>query len=197
VLQPDWLLSREELRGRYFADPSRSRSLLAGSGFQLPLDLELAVGDFGPAYLASAERLAGDLRAVGLNTTIRRMTPAQFQDRVMGPDRKYQIALGTLPPSTSINGFLAPVLHSGGRWNVSGHRDTRLDAMIEGQAVQLEPARRREQVLDIQRHVLEQAYLFSPVTGATRWAFRPDVQDFHPSAALSEYLFWSQVRRES
>jgi len=197
ALQPDWLLSREEMRGRYFADPSRARSLLAGAGFQPPLALELAVGDFGPAYLASAERLASDLRSVGFDPTIRRMTPAQFQDRVLGPDRKYHIALGALPPATSINGFMAPVLHSGGRWNISGHTDARLDGMIEAQAAQLEPGRRREQVLEIQRHVLDQAYLFSPVTGATRWAFRPDIQDFRPSAAMSEYLFWSQVRRGS
>jgi ABC-type transport system substrate-binding protein len=125
------------------------------------------------------------------------MTPAQFQDRVMGPEHKYQMALGALPPATSINTFLAPVLHSGGRWNISGHRDATLDAMIEAQAVQVDPARRKEQVLDIQRRVLDQAYMFSPVTGATRWAFRPEVQDFQPTAALSEYLFWSRVRRAS
>jgi peptide/nickel transport system substrate-binding protein len=195
VLQPDWLLSRAELRGAYFADRSQARKLLAGTGHQLPLDLEMAVGDFGPNYLAAADRLAGDLQAVGLNLTIRRMTPAQFQDRVMSPDRRYQMALGTLPPATSTNSFLAPLLHSRGRWNVSGHQDAALDNMIEAQAVQLDPARRREQILEIQRHVLDQAYLFSPVTGATRWAFSPGVQEFHPSAAFSEYLFWSRVKR--
>ncbi len=197
VLQPGWLLSREELRGKYFADRSQARTLLAGSGYALPLNLELAAGDFGPNYLASADRLAGDLRAVGVNVTIRRMTPAQFQDRVMGPEHQYQIALGALPPATSTNSFLASVLHSRGRWNVSSHRDAALDAMIESQAAQLDPARRREQVLDIQRHVLGQAYFFSPVTGVTRWVFRPEVQDFHPSGALSEYLFWSRVKRAS
>lgn len=195
ALQPDWLLSRTELRGKYFADRSQARTLLAGSGYALPLNLELAVGDFGPNYLASADRLADDLKAVGVNVTIRRMTPAQFQDRVMGPEHRYQIALGALPPATSTNSFLAPVVHSRGRWNVSGHQDAALDAMIETQAMQLDPDRRREQVLAIQRHVLDQAYFFSPVTGATRWAFRPEVQDFHPSAALSEYLFWSRVKR--
>ena len=52
---------------------------------------------------------------------------------------------------------------------------------------------RRDQLVDIQRRVLDQAYLFSPMTAALRWVFSNDVKGFEPNAALSEYNYWSRT----
>ena len=65
--------------------------------------------------------------------------------------------------------------------------------MIERQAVEFDTMRRRTQLRDIQSHVLDQAYLFSPVTGASKWVFDPGVKGFYPNTALSEYNYWSRV----
>ncbi len=65
--------------------------------------------------------------------------------------------------------------------------------MIERQAVEFDPEQRRTQLKEIQRYVLDQAYLFSPVTGASRWVFTPEVKGFYPNSALSEYIHWSRV----
>ncbi len=65
--------------------------------------------------------------------------------------------------------------------------------MIERQAAEFDPDRRRSQLTDIQRHVLDQAYLFSPVTAAHRWVFDQDLRGFYPNTALSEYIYWSRV----
>ena len=70
---------------------------------------------------------------------------------------------------------------------------SKLDGMIERQAVELDPVRRRAQLMAIQTRVLDQAYLFSPVTGASRWVFNRDVRGFQPNTALSEYLYWARV----
>ena len=88
---------------------------------------------------------------------------------------------------------LMALMHSAGRWNISGHRDATLDAMIEAQASEFDPEQRREQLKNIQRRVLDQGYLFSPVSSASRWVYNRDVKGFHPNTALTEYLYWSRV----
>ena len=195
VESADWLLDRTEIRPQNFADPSEARMLLAASGLSLPVDIELAVRTerFEGAYLDLAERIAGDLRTVGFNPTIRRLNPVRFGEVVVTENKDYQVALGVVPPTSSTNSFLFALLHSGGRWNLAEHQDNVLDSMIERQAVELDPVRRRDQIREIQRYVLDQAYLFSPITGSTRWVFDPDLRGFHPNTALSEYIYWSRA----
>jgi ABC-type oligopeptide transport system substrate-binding subunit len=65
--------------------------------------------------------------------------------------------------------------------------------MIEAQAVDFNRESRRKRLVELQRYLLDQAYMFSPVTEGTRWAFRPDLKGFHPNASLSEYIHWSRV----
>ena len=77
--------------------------------------------------------------------------------------------------------------------NLSGHNDSQLDSMIEAQAVEFNETARRDQLVDIQQRILEQAYLFSPVTNASRWVFNKDLKGFVPNTALSEYNFWSRI----
>ena len=195
VQSPDWLLSRDDIRQEYFADPTTARKLVAAWGNRQPVDIELTVRTekFGNVYLELEKRVAADLIAVGFNPKIRRLDPARFQEAVAAENKDYQVALGVLPPTSTTNSFLLTLLHSGGRWNIAGHQDATLDGMIERQAVEFNPARRRTQLRDIQRHVLDQAYLFSPVTGASKWVFDPRVKGFYPNTALSEYNYWSRV----
>ena len=195
VESPDWLLDRTEIRPQNFADPAEARRLLASSGLSLPVDIELAVRTerFENAYLELAERVAGDLQVVGFNPTIRRLNPARYGEVVVTENKDYQVALGVVPPTSTTNSFLFALLHSAGRWNLAEHQDNVLDAMIERQAVELDPVRRRDKIREIQRYVLDQAYLFSPITGSTRWVFHPDLRGFHPNTALSEYIYWSRA----
>ena len=195
VESADWLLDRTEIRPQNFADPSEARRLLAASGLSLPVDIELAVRTerFGIAYLELAGRVAADLELVGFKPTIRLLNPARFGEVVVTKDKDYQVALGVVPPTSTTNSFLFALLHSAGRWNLAEHRDNVLDSMIERQAVELDPVRRRDQIREIQRYVLDQAYLISPITGSTRWVFDPDLRGFHPNTALSEYIYWSRA----
>jgi ABC-type transport system substrate-binding protein len=194
VQGPDRLLGRNEMRNQYFADPGGAREMLASSGVDGPVDIEITVRteEFGEVYLGLEERVADDLREVGFNPIIRRLNPGRFSETVLG-DKDYQMALGVLPPTSTTNRFLMGLLHSGGRWNIAAHQDEVLDAMIERQASEFDPDLRGDQLRDIQRYVLDQAYLFSPVTGASRWVFSGEVQGFYPNTALSEYIYWSRV----
>ena len=195
VRESGWLLDRAEMRQRFFADPGKARQLLLNSGQRLPIDLEVTVRieRTGGENLALEERLMSDLSAVGFNPELRRMNPVQFNDLVMGPAREFQLAVGAVPPTSTTNSYLFGLLHSQGQWNLAGHEDTRLDSMIETQAAEFDDLLRRDQLMEIQRRVLDQAYLFSPVTAASRWVFTSDLKGFEPNTALSEYNFWSRT----
>ncbi len=194
VQGPDWLLGRDEMRTQHFADPGAARELLAASGVPGTVDIELTVRteEQGEIYLDLAERIAKDLRRVGFNPTIRRLNPLQFSEAVL-EHRDYELALGVLPPTSTTNSFLMGLLHSEGRWNVTGHQDSVLDAMIQQQAAEFDPEQRKRQLAEIQRYVLNQAYLFTPVSDGSRWVFNQDVKGFYPNTALSEYNYWSRV----
>ena len=195
VRESGWLLDRTEMRQNYFADPERARRLLLDSGRRLPIDIEVTVRveRTGGENLALEERLIADLTAVGFNPELRRMNPVQFDDLVMGPAREFQLAVGAVPPTSTTNSYLFGLLHSQGQWNLAGHEDARLDSMIEAQAAEFDDLKRREQLVEIQRRVLDQAYLFSPVTSASRWVFNSALRGFEPNTALSEYNFWSRT----
>ena len=147
-------------------------------------------GELDPAL---QEQIVRDLQAVGFNPVVRPMNPQQYNELVLGPAREFEIAIGPIPPASTTNGFLFGLLHSRGQWNVAGHEDSGLDALIEQQAKEFDSERRKRGLAEIQRHVLEQGYLFSPVTATSRWVYNSDLRGFAPNTALSEYNFWSRV----
>lgn len=190
---PDWQLTRSEMHADYLASPSEARDILVANGIHNPLPLELAVADLGPDYRALGEQVAADLRAVGFAPNVR-LTPAnRMGELLFGPERDYQLALGPLPPHPTANGYLYALLHSRGPGNIAGHSDAALDGLIERQAAELDPARRGELLRETQRRVMEQGYMFSPVTGSYRWVFDWDLQNFYPNTALGEYHYWAEA----
>ena len=76
---------------------------------------------------------------------------------------------------------------------MTGHQDPALDAMIQEQASEFDPVKRRAQLEEIQRYLLERAYLFVPISSGFRWVFDESVKGFYPNTALSEYGYWSRV----
>ena len=193
VQRPDWLLTRDQMREVYFADPSGASDILKDSGVQLPIKFELAVADFGDIHLRQGRQIEEDLRSVGFDPTSRILNPTQFTDKVWH-NKDYQLSIGALPPTTTTNGFLFSILHgASGLRSVIAHSDSRLDDMIVEQAVEGDATKRGEMVRDIQTYLLDQAYLFSPVTEGSRWVFAPGVKGFYPNTAASEYFFWAKA----
>ncbi len=193
---PDWQLGRAEMHADYLASPSEARDILTSNGIYFPLPLEVTVANLGPGYLQLGEQVAQDLRSVGLDPTLRTVNPNNFGEELFSPARQYQIILGPAPPHPTTNGYLYALLHSGGPGNIASHQDATLDRMIERQAAELNPARRQAQLLELQRHVLNQAYMFSPVTGSYRWVFDWNLKDFYPNTVLSEYHYWAETWRQ-
>ena len=190
----DWALSDDELRG-YFGDPERGRELLAGVGRALPIAVTISAGDFGPEhpeYLAHAERIAEEMRAVGFAPEVELLNRRRFGEDVwFGGD--YQMYAGPAAPVSHPNGYLLAMLSGGGAWNTTGHMDAGLDAAIAAQAQEYGAAARAALAREAQRLALDGGYRFMPAAAVSTWAWRRGVRGFHPNFAGSEYGHWGRV----
>ena len=187
----DWLLPEIEMRS-HFGDPIQARELVleASNGELLPLVIK--VGDFGQAYLDHAERIADEMRAVGFDPEIAVVNRRYFGEEVwLGGD--YQMFVGPVAPVLAPNAYLLSVLHSQGQWNTTGIYNTTLDSLIESQAQEYDPDKRKELFLEVQRRAMADSHRFMAAGGMSVWTWWPRVQSFHPNFAGFEYDHWSRV----
>ncbi|MBI4336246.1 MAG: ABC transporter substrate-binding protein [Chloroflexi bacterium] len=190
VVAADWLLPEAELRG-YLAAPDRAREFLrqAVTG---KVPVEVTVADYGDLSVAYGNHLVRQLQVAGFAATAQVLNPRGYAEQVWQTGA-FQVALGPPPPSGTPNAYLLAVAHSQGRWNTTSYRAPELDRLIEAQAVELEPGKRRELVQDAQRRLLEQGLRFMPAAQRQAWAWWPRVRDLYPNFADFEYAFWARV----
>ena len=187
----DWRLPSGEADSR-FNQPSAALGAVAASGEIAPFPLAISVGDYGEPYLAHAHAVSVELRRIGFEPTVDIVNRRDFGERIwLGGD--YQLMMGPPAPASAPNGYLLTALHSDGIWNTTEHRDAELDALLESQAVELDPAKRAALMREIQTRALDMAYRFMPASGAEIWTWNPRIRDFHPNFAASEYGFWARV----
>jgi peptide/nickel transport system substrate-binding protein len=190
---PGWLLPKDELQN-YLASPSIAKSLLAAASLKLP-SFTLTVADYGDTHLEYGRHLAKQLEAVGFQVSLSIINPTDYPQEVWYGGN-YQAFIGPIAPITTPNMYLFSVLHSQGAWNTHAYSDPTLDSLIEEQAVALDPAQRQDLVLQIQRHVLDNAVRFMPMTRVSTWVWWPKVKGFYPNLTSSEYFHLAHLRVE-
>jgi peptide/nickel transport system substrate-binding protein len=191
VADPGWLLPEEEFRD-YLADPDSSRDLFSSAPGELPLSFTLTVADYGDTHLEYGQRIAERLEAVGFTVSVKTVNPTDYPQEVWYGG-SYDAFVGPIAPMTTPNMYLLTVLHSRGAWNTHSYRDPDLDSLIEEQATSLDPSHRQDLVLDIQRHVMDKAVRFMPVTKVSSWVWLPQVKGFNPNLASSEYFYLARL----
>ncbi|MCH8284802.1 MAG: hypothetical protein IIC20_09525 [Chloroflexi bacterium] len=77
---------------------------------------------------------------------------------------------------------------------MTGAGDAELDALIDEQAVELDPVRRGELVRGIQVLALERAWMFMPAISAERWAYASRVLDPPRAFPAGAGDWWRSVR---
>lgn len=194
VADADWLLPEEEMRS-YLADPAAAMDLFSAAPDGLSPSFTLAVADYGDAYLEYGQRVVQQLEAVGFQVNVEIVNRQEYPQRVWYGGQ-YSAFIGPIAPMTTPNMYLLSVLHSRGAWNTHGYRDSALDSLIEEQATSLDPLRRREVVLEIQRHMMDKAVRFMPVTRVSAWVWWPKVQGFYPNFISSEYFHLARLTVE-
>ena len=187
----DWRLDEARLEA-YFDDQQRATALLGEAAGSLPVPAVVKVGDFGTEYRQHAERIAVEMGSVGFDVEIEVEDRRRFGEEVwLGGD--YQMFIGPMAPLASPNSYMLAVLHSGGAWNTTGHRDEVLDALILAQAGEYDPEERRRLVIEIQQHAMDNAYRFMPAAAISLWAWWPHVKGLEPNFVGSEYSHWQRV----
>ncbi|PZC48610.1 MAG: ABC-type transport system, substrate-binding protein [Chloroflexi bacterium] len=190
VLEVDWLLTRDQLKG-YIANQEKAKQLLLQIGEPGPVTFSLKVADYGDMYLNLANEYKEMLAGVGFTVDVEILNPRSYGDDLW-QGGEFQAFLGPVPPVDNPNAYLFGLLHSKGRWNITGTVDQTLDELIEKQSIEL--ANRREIVLDIQKHVMDKALMFMPVTGTRIWAWNDRVSDFNPNVVGGEYFYWARLK---
>ena len=194
VVDPDWLLAKEDFQN-YLASPSNARALLAAASPDRSPSFTLAIADYGDSYLQYGRHLAKQLEAVGFQVSLNIINPTDYPQEVWY-DGNYQAFIGLIAPITTPSMYLFSVLHSQGAWNTHAYSDPTLDSLIEEQAITLDPALRRDQVLEIQHHIMDKAVRFMPMTRVSTWVWWPKVKGFHPNLTSSEYFHLSRLQVE-
>jgi peptide/nickel transport system substrate-binding protein len=184
VPELSWLVPESEVRNAYNpngkADPSKARQLLAQAGFANGLEIELQVANYNQTYRAGGELIAAMLKEAGITTKIQIIDTTQYATatRVRGEfaHMYYGAGLG----SNGASSVLFQRYHSKGTANATKLKDPKLDEMIEQQAVLVrDPEARKKLLLDIQRHILQNAYFMAIHTYEPVFLHAPYVRDFY------------------
>ncbi len=193
IYSPNYGISETEIRTEYFANPGQARDLIKDLPTDFPSEISLTVADFDDDHLQLALRISEDLTDVGFNIETRSIHPSQYWEQLLNPLKTYQLILGSLPPIQTTNSFLTGVLHSRGLFNISDHRDGTLDLMIEQQISELSEEIRIQRLSDIEKHILENRYMFTPINAPSYWIYADTIENFYPTNAIGEYNHWAHV----
>ena len=186
IISDSWLL-----------DPPALISLIEGLStvrevFSAGTEIVIRVGLFDDRYVLFGERVAATLTDMGAIAVLEQVTTREFADEVwLGGE--FDLFLGARPPVASLNDYLLSVYHSRGAWRTTGVDDSRLDELIEQQAIELDAASRREIVLEIQRRIAGHAFRFSPASTIAQWVAWSVIGEFNPVTPRMDNTFLSRV----
>lgn len=187
---PAWRPTEAALRER-LADPVGARRMLEASA-NAPATLELIVADFGDPHLQYGQGIRERLGAVGVRVSIETLNPSEYVERVWRQGN-FQAYLGPLPPLSVPNDYLVGMVRSGAAANRTGYGTPALDALVDRQAAELDPAVRASIAREASLLLLEEGVRFTPAAQAQAWAWWPRVKGLHLNFANREYHFWSRV----
>lgn len=184
---PRWLLPSEEIDSR-FNDRKMVLELMEGISLPRGIDFTIRVGQFGDDYIETANSLAAAVQSLGITVAVEPVSTRQFGEEVW-LDRDYDIYVGAPPPQSSVTSMLFAIHHSGSLRNTTGYSSPELDALIERQATENNPATRRELLLEIQREIFRGAHLFRAAANVYHWSWWSHLNNVAPNTFRAD-SFW-------
>ena len=176
-------------------DVAEAKKLLAaaglGNGFKTTIDITPQYFT-NSGYQDSVERMIGDLKAGGIEATIKTTEygvwiasvyrpPFNFDGILWGPGRYY----------ADPDPYVAYWLHPKGIANQSRVNDPAMAALVEKQATQINPKERWETLKEIQRVEAKNSwYLWRPTPKTSIWV-QNRVHDFARHEGYDSHEFWS------
>ncbi len=157
----DWSLPVDRLGegARYYKhDPAEARRLLAEAGYPRGFSTVVDFHSFGEnAFVDGVQLVIKDLKDVGIDAKLNQKEYGAFISTV--PLGKYEgMVYGPATPFLDADSFLATAYLPESPRNNMKVNDPPLTDMILRQRRVADPARRRELIFDIQRHLAKQVY---------------------------------------
>lgn len=173
----DWAIPQDEMKQRYKRDLDGAKKLMSDAGLAAGFDLEIKVTNVMDQFVAAAELIQQRLKDINVRVTLKVIDfPTYSQIRQRGP---YDAYIGSAATQVSASGGLGAKWRSGGELNSFGLKDPKLDQMIDDQRkLARDPAARKKLLLDIQRYILDHAYMRMIVSFEQRGLITKRVKNF-------------------
>ena len=157
-------LTSEESEELLPYDPEGAKKLLAEAGFPNGFDVQMTLTDgYGPTIVNQAQWVQEDLKAVGINVTLRQLDYATYFSTVLTKTADYAIGYGYASGLGSPDEWLQSFYTTNSSRNSFGIADPELDKMIEDQRGILDTKERTEALHDIAEYIAKNTV--TPVLG--------------------------------
>lgn len=192
---PTWELPEDEIKRLVQQDLPGAKKLMADAGVANGFEFEISVADYkSRAYVTMAEQVQAQLREVGIRTSIKVMDSAQYQ-QVVSTNREFTVTLNTAAGRLTTNDDLLRRFHSKGAGNIARFSDPEIDRIIEQQAVvSRDPNRRKSLLQDLNRKVIEKAFISPVITSFQTIVYWNYVKDLYVSGQINDTpAHWMEV----
>ncbi|MCU1690565.1 MAG: ABC-type dipeptide transport system, periplasmic component, partial [Jatrophihabitantaceae bacterium] len=147
-------LTPDESKQVWPFDPAGAKKLLAEAGYPNGFDVDLTLTDgYGPIIVNEAQWIQQDLKAVGINVTLRQLDYATYFSTVLTSKADYAIGYGYASGLGSPDEWLQSFYTTGSSRNSFGISDPKLDKMIEDQRGILDRDKRTKALHDIAEYI--------------------------------------------
>ena len=179
-------------------DLAEARRLLAEAGVARGLSVPIQHSTaYAPPWRNYYDLAAESLGALGLAPQLRAEDQGKY-GATTSVGKIERMAMGPYGAGTTeVDGFLFDLFHSQGGVNRSRVNDPELDRMLVAQRREMDPARRRELVLQIQRYLADKAYYVYLPMWPRYIAHPPYVKGFrhHDGFGLAGRLMYTWLDR--
>jgi len=174
-------------------DPQTAKQLLSAAGYPDGLQVTmLSTPGYGNVWVQGVELVQADLKAGGVDANLEMHEYADYIANIFSG--KFQggnvLVFGLETPFTEPHDFLFNMYHPQGTRNHASVNDAKLTAMIEAQAKELDHAKRKAMIFDIQRYLADQMYYPPGVAPYNTAGTTPWVHDLY---ARGDYGFGSEI----
>lgn len=175
----DWYLPQDEFKQAYKRDVPLAKKLLAEAGYANGFDASLWCANYGVTDVPACELMQAQLAEVGIRIKIYLHDPPVYLSQVFIRDGKFpDLAWGTKATHPDPDLWLSDYYHSKGGRNTGYINDPKLDSMIETQRRELNPEKRKNMILEMQRYLLQKNYglaMYSTLSANARWPWVKNV----------------------
>ena len=172
--------SQAEIKQILHYDPAKAKQLLSDAGYAdgLSMDFIYPGNAYGDVYIQEMQLFQAQLKKVGVNLNLKSLDKGTYStDKKKG---NYVITFTGKDLSGDVDSYLYATFHTGQRDNYAGVSDPKLDAMIEAQRQETDPAKRRTLVRQAVQYINEQAYSLAMFYGPGFQFWQPRLKNYAP-----------------